>query len=1061
MPGSGRALFSLLFFLSGLAGLVYEVCWTRLLRLPMGNTVYSLTVVLTAFMGGLALGSYLAGRWIDRKGNPLRVYAILEAAIGVFCLAMPWIVSAEQPLFRWAYRSLADSFLAFHLMKLVACGFVVLVPATLMGATLPVLCRHFIADPRGLGRSLGWLYAVNAFGAVAGSLLAGFALIPNLGLHGAIRIGAVISLSVAAIAFVASRTRGAIAGRAVAAPDAAEPVGGDALGVAEVERVPGLRRLLYVSYGVSGLAAMVFQIAWARVLALVIGSSVYAFALLVSAFILGLALGSSAAARFADRLRRPALGFALAELGIGFAALAMVPVFAHFPAWMVRIVPEVSQHFGKFQLVQFSLLFAALILPTACMGACLPLVGRAVARGVAHAGETVGTAYSANAVGTIFGALLGGFWILPALGIQRTILTGAALNLLVGIVLLIRLAPRARLLAAGVAVAGVALMAIVPKFDPVTLSSGSYLYAEGFRRQMAGASLKQLLDQEYKILMHREGLSSTITVKENSGGDRTLAINGKVDASDDKDMVTQLLSGHLAALLHPEPRDAAVIGLATGVTMNSVAQYPSIRSIDCIEIDPEMAQACRMFDHVNGRILDDPRVRLVIQDGRNHLTLTGKQYDVIFSEPSNPWVAGIASLYTQEFLQACRDRLRPGGLMCLWVHVYGFDVHAIQSMMHTFADVFPECSLWETYFLADYVLIGAKDHLDVDWNRLAARLAEPRVKADLARVRIDSPADLLVRHVADAAGVRRITAAGEIYHDDNNRLEFAAPRLMYHKLDIEELSMLETVRAPGPPSWLRLPPGGMPAPDLAQLLAAQEGQKLFWEGMQAKVGGNAGQATRLFLGALERAPRLGNVAEQLVETTRDFADRRLAVGDTLAVDKLYRHILGLGLGNADFYNDYGVLQAQRGQIVAAEQTYRTALQIKPGNLQMRTNLSLALFLQNRRDEALAEVDRVLASRPRNVPARLQRAEFLAAAGDADGAMRECRIALESLPQSVDAWFLLAKMQERQGGCAAGLRSLEQAWKSASRRPDVQQALASCYTQLGRANDAARVAGATR
>lgn len=1062
MPGSGRALFSLLFFLSGLAGLVYEVCWTRLLRLPMGNTVYSLTVVLTAFMGGLALGSYLAGRWIDRKGDPLRVYAFLEAAIGVFCLAMPAIVNAEQPLFRWAYRSLVDSFLPFHLMKLVACGAVVLVPATLMGATLPVLCRQFIRDPRGLGRSLGWLYAVNAFGAVAGSLLAGFVLIPSLGLQTAIRIGAAVSLLVAAIAFVASRVyraRAAIAHAVVPEP-ALDPLPGAAAAAdTGVDDARGLRRLLYIGYGISGLAAMVFQIAWARVLALVIGSSVYAFALLVSAFILGLALGSSAAARFADRLRRPALGFAVAELGIGFTALAMVPVFAHFPEWMVRIVPEVSQHFGRFQLVQFSLLFATLLLPTACMGACLPLVGRAVARGVAHAGETVGSAYSANAVGTIAGAFLGGFVILPALGIQRTILTGAALNLLVGVVLLVRLAPRARWWAAGAAAAGVAAMLLVPRFDPVTLSSGSYLYAAGLRQEMGGATLKEMLGQEYKILMHREGLSSTITVKESAGGDRTLAINGKVDASDAKDMVTQLLSGHLTALLHPEPRDAAVIGLATGVTMNSVAQYPSIRSIDCIEIDPEMAQACRMFDHVNGRILDDPRVHLIIQDGRNHLTLTDKQYDIIFSEPSNPWVAGIASLYTQEFLQACRDRLRPGGRMCLWVHVYGFDVHAIQSMMHTFAEVFPDCSLWESYFLADYLLIGSKGPLEVDWNQLAARMAEPRVRADLARVRITTPADLLVRHVADGDGVRRMTAGGETYHDDDNQLEFAAPRLMYHNLDIEELSMLETVRTPGPPSWLRLPAGGMPDSSRAQLQAAQEGQRLFWEGMQEKLSDDPGQATRLFLAALERAPRLGNVAEPLVETSRDFAERKLAAGDTLAVDKLYRHLLSLGLDNADFYNDYGVLQAQRGEIAAAEQTYRAALQIKPGNLQMRANLSLALFLQNRRGEALAELDRVLASRPEYVPARLQRAEMLAAGGDVEGAIRDCRTALASLPHSADAWFLLAQMQERQGGCAAALPSLEAAWKSDPRRPDVRQALGGCYTQLGRAADAARVAQA--
>jgi spermidine synthase len=1053
MPRSGRALFSVLFFLSGLAGLVYEVCWTRLLRLPMGNTVYSLTTVLTAFMAGLALGSYLAGRWIDRRGRPLLVYALLEAAIGLFCFFLPWIVRAEEPLFRWAYQHLGTSFLAFHLMKFVACGLVILAPATLMGATLPVLCRQFVDDPAGLGRSLGWLYGVNAFGAVAGSLLAGFVLLPALGLVAAIRVGVVTSLGVAAISFAASRrlaapSLGSAAPAASAAPPAAPPA---------------RRVLLLAGYGLSGLAAMVLQIAWARVLALVIGSSVYAFALLVAAFILGLALGSSVASRFADRLRHPARGFAVAELGIAFTTLAMLPVFARFPAWMVRIVPEVSQDFGRFQLVQFGLLFATLLLPTACMGACLPLVGKTLARGLEHAGETVGSAYSANAVGTILGAFLGGFAILPALGIQKTILTGAAINLGVGVAVLAVTVRRRRGLAAGVpALAGLAALVLAPGFDPVTLSSGAYYYAAGLRPLLeAGRTLADVVGEQYNILMHREGLSSTITVKESVGGDRTLAINGKVDASDHKDMVTQLLSGHLVALLHPEPRDAAIIGLATGVTTNSVAQHPSVRSIDCIEIDPEMTQACRLFDHVNGRILDDPRVRLVIQDGRNHLTLTDRQYDIILSEPSNPWVAGIASLYTLEFLEACRDRLRPGGLMCLWVHVYGFDLHAIRSMIRTFATVFPQATLWETYFLADYVLIGSRDRVEVRWDDLVRRLAEPRVRADLERVRILSPADLLVRHVAGPAGVGELAATGEVYRDDDNQLEFAAPRLMYHRVDPKELAVLQQVRQPGLPSWLAAPPGGLPAPDAAALAASQAAQRLFWEGVLHEMAGDAGAATQAFLAALERNPRLGNVGEHLVDTARGVADFHLAAGDTLAVDALYRKIIALGIEQADFYNDLGVLESQRGRLDAAVAAYRRALVLEPRNLQMRANLALALEFQGQTAAAEAELRRILDRRATYVPARLQLGNLRAASGDAGSAEREFRAAVSAAPRNGEAWYFLAESVREQRGCSAALAAYETALRFAPRYAPARQRLAACYRELGQPDAAARLASPVR
>jgi spermidine synthase len=583
MTRQDRALFSVLFFMSGAAGLIYEVCWTRLLRLPMGNTVYSMAAVLTAFMGGLALGSWLAGRRIDRGGQPLRIYALLEGAIGVFCLALPWIVAAQTPLFRAAYRGFGDSFLAFQLFKFFACALVILVPATLMGATLPVLCRSFFDDPRRIGRSIGWLYAINALGAVCGSLLAGFVLVPGVGQRATIWIGVAISLTVAAIAWWSQR--GALAkARSVAVHADAKPApagGRDAKpapGAARGNANPRPRHRACSSgsrfrarrparYGscCSSPTASRASPPWCcrspgrAVLSLAFGSSVYAFALLVSAFILGLAIGSAVASRIADRLARPALGFAVAELGIGFAALAMVPVLQHYPSWMLHIVPSLAQDFSRFQLAQFGLVFVTLLLPTLCMGACLPLVGRALVRDLDHAAESVGVAYSANAVGTIVGSFAGAFVFLPLLGMHHTILAGAAINLAAGIVLLGMLLPRRRALPViGLAgAAGVAAIAFVPRFDAASFTSGAYLYADRLAQSIRSSSggLRGFMESENRILMNREGLAATITVKETNGGVRTLSINGKADASDDLDMATQILTGHLPALLHPAPRD--------------------------------------------------------------------------------------------------------------------------------------------------------------------------------------------------------------------------------------------------------------------------------------------------------------------------------------------------------------------------------------------------------------------------------------------------------------------------------------------------------------------------
>jgi spermidine synthase len=1013
-------LFSGLFFLSGMAGLVYEVCWTRLLRLPMGNTVYSMTAVLTAFMGGLALGSWLAGRWIDRRGNPLRVYALLEAGIGIFCLALPWIVGAEEPLFRWIYRGYGTTFLAFNLLKFAACGLVVLVPATLMGATLPVLCRYFMDDAKRIGLSIGWLYAVNAFGAVAGSLLAGFVLIPGLGQRGAMLLGVAISLTVASVAGVAQRYLGSV------------PLVRPATNSAPIAppRSAAARTVL-VGYGISGLSAMVLQIAWFRVLSLLIGSSVYAFALLVSAFILGLAVGSTAVARFADRLRRPALGFAGAELGIGVTALAMLPVFQRYPDWMVRLVPDLSQHFGRFQLVQFGLVFVTLLLPTACMGACLPLVGRAVVRDVGHAGEGVGTAYSSNALGTILGAFLGGFVVLPGLGTHHAILVGAGLNLIVGLVLLAMLLPWRRSLVVAIPVAAIAtvLYLLVPRFDPVTLTSGSYLYAEQLREQVAsGGSLGRVLRGQSSILMHREGLTTDVSVKENVDGVRVLAINGKVDASDGADMATQLLSGHLACLMHPEPRDVAVLGLASGVTLHSVSLYPSVRSLECIEIAPEMVEACRLFDHVNGRVLDDPRVKLVIQDGRNHLTLTDHQYDVIVSEPSNPWSAGIASLYTREFLQACRERLRPRGVMCIWVHIYRMDLPTFSGVVRTFAQVFPNATLWETVFAADYVLVGSRDALEVRWEDLSRRLAEPKVAEDLARMRIRTPAELLVLAVADSSGVRELGRRGAIFDDDRNRLEFDAPRLMYHRTTEDEIAVLQNLRRPGVPSWLRPPPGGLPGADRSQLEAAQAAQRDLWRGMVHRMNGRSGEALRSFVAALERCPRLPGLSTPLLETAREIGSQAEARGNKPAAESLYRHILELAPDLAGFHEELGLVLVDRGQGDAALEEFRQASKLEPRNTGMRLNLATSLAQRGQLDAAAAQLRTNLQQRAGDVPSRLGLAKILLDAGQVQVAERECRQVVADDPGIPDAWLLLAETLRRQGHGEEADRALATARK---------------------------------
>ena len=1048
MSRASAALFSTLFFLSGMAGLIYEVCWTRLLRLPLGNTLHSMTAVLTAFMAGLALGAWLAGRWIDRRGHPLRVYAALEAAIGIVCFALPWLIAAQEPLFRWAYRASDNAAMPFHLLRFVACALVVLLPATLMGATLPVLCRYFIDRSGRLGAAVGWLYAVNAFGAAIGSLLAGFVLVPQLGLRGAMWTGVATSLVVAGIAWMAQRgTPARVAESASRGREIGRAATQDSVQVEPTtERA---RRTIFFGYGLSGLAAMVLQIAWARALALLLGSSVYAFALLVSAFVLGLSVGSAIASRFADRVRRPGLAFAAAEIGIGLTALAMVPVFQRYPEWMLQLVPRVAQDFSRFQLAQFGLVFATLLLPTACMGACLPLVGRTLARAMDRAAETVGSAYSINAAGTIAGAFLGGFVLLPELGMHRAILVAAAVNLLVGAAVLWTLLPGRRALAAaaGVVVVAAGAIALVPPFDAATVTSGMYLYAGRMASEIEpGTDLRQRLNDDAQILLHREGANVTVTVHETTSGQRILALNGKSDASDGGDMPTQQLLAHVPCLLHPAPRDVAVVGLASGVTVHSVGLHPTVRAIDCIEIAPEVVEACRLFEHVNGGVLADPRLQLIFQDARNHMMLTDQEYDVIISEPSNPWIAGIASLFTREFLQACHERLRPGGVLCQWVQLYGLDEQTFRSVARTFQDVFPQATLWEAEFAADFLLVGRKPGASASepatWRE---RMAPAAMAADMARMGVREPADLWVRNVTDAGGLKRFAATGEVYNDDHNRLEFTAPRLMHQ---VTSMATLRTIQGLRQAEWRReLGQEAVMGAAPERLQAAHSAQRRFFAGVERMAAQDAGAASEHFIGAIEQYPGTPGAWRHLLQATRQVVAMQVARGDTAAARALYRRQLALAPEVADLYSDAGLFFATQNDLGAAIGAYRRALELRPRSLLARINLATALILSGDAQGAESELRRALDQRPDHLRARLALGNVLLQSGDARAAEGEYRRAVESHPDDAQPWFLLGEALRRQGSNAQALS----AYAAALQRDPDHRAARTAHDLLMHAN----------
>jgi spermidine synthase len=763
------------FLVSGATSLILEGTLMRELRFVLGNTTLAITTVLCAFMAGLALGSYISGRLCDRAGRLLRWYGLLEGAVGVCCLLLPACIQALEPAYRWMYLHLQDTPLALSMARFLLCGVLLLIPSTFMGATLPILTRWASLRQGRIGRSIASLYAINSAGAAAGALVCGFLLLPELGVTWTLRLACVADIAICVLMLV-------LDGRDNAPVVEAVP---ERQGPSEAGRTDAAAALwrsgLLVSYGLSGAAALVYEVAWTRGLALVVGSSTYAFSLMLAAFILGLAIGSAIMVRLIDRVRDRVYWFAAVEIGIGLSAMIALPVIGQLPVLIVGIVRDLAGSFAILQGVEFLLMLLVMMIPTTLMGAAFPLVCRACARGAGGVGHSVGSVYAVNTVGGIVGTFVGSFILIPTIGTQNAILVATAANILIGVVLAL-LAPGAgwvRRAAPALVVLPFGLWAGfgMQPWDPSIIASGAYIYASRLAPVNTDAdSIRQRM-RRVSVIYHKEDICTAVTVREYPNGVRTLAVGGKVDASSRGDLSTQLLLAHAPLLLHPKPKSALVIGLASGITLGSAACY-DLERIDCAEISPAVVEASHYFDAENGHVLKDPRVRLIVGDGRNHLSLTTAKYDVIISEPSNPWIAGVGDLFTKEFFELCKGRLNSGGLACVWLHAYQLDEPLFRSVVRTFHDTFGHMVIVESIPMMDYLLIGSAEPLRMPYASLTSRFYVPTIATDLQRISIREPLDFL-RRIVVSGSVESYVKDAVLHTDDNALLEFAAPRTLY------------------------------------------------------------------------------------------------------------------------------------------------------------------------------------------------------------------------------------------------------------------------------------------
>lgn len=712
-----RALLYTAFLLSGAAGLVYEVVWSRYLALFLGHSAEAAVLVIAMFLGGLSAGAWLTSKVSEELRSPLRAYAYVELAIGVVGLLFHRAFLVSTGLSYDLLFPLLSGSLWTQAVKWTVAGLLVFLPAVLMGATFPLMAAAVVRQERSdggrTGRVLAALYGLNSLGGAAAVLVTGFLLIPAFGLPGSSVSAAGLNGAAALLALMGS-LGGGFDGAPAPAVRTSRPSG----------PYPGRVRLLLVVAGGTALASFAYEVAWMRMLSLAMGNATHAFELMLSAFILGLALGALAAGRWADRLSRPLVALGVIQCLMGAFAVATVPAWSASFAWVADLVTELPRDDGGyalFSLARYGLSLLVMVPATVLAGMTLPLITNAL---LMYGGReaVIGRIYAVNTAGSIVGVAIAGLVLLPWVGLRALLGLGAGLDLALGLLLLagsrgLVKAPVWGLAAASTAVFVVALG--VPAWNPAVLTSGVYRNGRG-------------LTELPEVLYYADGRSATIGVHRGADSLYVLTTNGKADASltarwlraaredvppapiiqqdESTQMLTALISGAYgrSAREGSRPLTAAVIGHGSGISGHFLLADTAFSRITTIEIEPRVLDASRVYYPANRRVFDDPRSRIVVGDAKSFFARAGERYDLILSEPSNPWVSGTASLFTTEFYERVVRHLAPEGIFGQWIQLYETNDTLIASVL---AAVHQSFSDYRAYLVGatDLMVVAAAD----------------------------------------------------------------------------------------------------------------------------------------------------------------------------------------------------------------------------------------------------------------------------------------------------------------------------------------------------------------
>lgn len=998
---SPRKLFSVVlacFFLSGAAGLIDQVVWSKALGLIFGHTAYAIATVLAVFMAGLAAGSAWIGRRSEPSRRPIALYAWLEFGVAASAALSLAGLTGVRALYVAAYPYASRHAGALLALRFAGSALVLFLPTFLMGGTLPVLVRGVTHTAAQLGQRVSRLYWINTAGAVAGTVMAGFLFLPTLGLHRTLGIAVALNFIAGGLALIISREEKA----------GPPPVDSRLLNPetnSPFALPPASSEFLLVSFALVGATAMSYEIAWTRLLSTQLGSSTYAFTLMLGTFLTGIVAGSALFENWKRNRRPSTIIFAVTQTVTALAALAFLIVFTHLIEVLPPILRATHESFRGLVLAQF-VTSALAMLPTAIVfgfnfPAVIVLIAGPKSESGSGAGAAVGRAYAWNTLGAIAGAIAAGFWLMPQLGSFRLLALTAALNLMLAAAISWKSALRPKWQITAVAgnlllVAATLVIGFSNYFyDPAVASFNTLMYWNLYDRPLTLRENAHALD----ILYFHDGLNANISVAR-TGDYVALRTNGKVDASN-HDSTTQLLLGHLGALAHA-PRRVLLVGFGSGMTASALVGYPELERLDVVEIEPSVVEAAPFLASLNRNVLLDPRVRVTFDDARNFLFTTREKYDLIISEPSNPWIAGVAALFTREFYAAVHGRLAPGGLFVQWMQAYSLYPEDLQMLFATFLDEFHGATLWHGD-APDLILMAPGPPPGEILMRAQSLYGLPRLHGDFAQLGMQDGEGLFGFYLLDDAGLRKFSAGARINTDDRTLLEYHAPRsLLVHGLeDKNRAAILREQINPLPEDFPR------DARD-ATLAAAAE----------TSVRQEDGDGAERFLRALDNRPStaaIQNIRGRAALAEADFRTALHAFGAALALDP------------NSLEAAWGVAEANRrfGNNQKARQSFQEILVRDPQNLQALTSLAKLETDFSRWPDAETLQRRIVAATLHpDAAAQAQLGDILLREDKVDEAYRALTDCLAADPYSYQAHIDLGKLLIRQNKWSEARKHLE-------------------------------------